>query len=263
MTATRWRLFAGKGGVGKTTCAAAAALDAAARGARVLLVSTDPAHSLGDALRRRLGPRPTRVAGLHACELDARAALRGWLDARRGAFVQAAARGTVLREDEAERLLGLAVPGADELMGLLEVDRLARAGRHDLVVVDTAPTGHTLRLLDAPEALGRLARVLDGLLAKHRWLAERFGRGHRPDAADALVAELAGDAARLTTRLRDPAACAVTWVLGPEDLPVAETRAGLQALAGLGVATSEVVVNRLTRARGCPACRARAAAERE
>src|SRR5688572_28296940 len=130
-----WRLFAGKGGVGKTTCAAAAAIDAATRGARVLVVSTDPAHSLGDALARRLGPRPSRITvpdatsaggSLHACELDAPAALARWIDERRAALVAAATRGTLLDAAEAERLLHLALPGADELVGLLEVDRLAR-----------------------------------------------------------------------------------------------------------------------------------------
>lgn len=262
-----WRLFAGKGGVGKTTCAVAAAVGAAERGRRVLVVSTDPAHSLGDALGRRLGPRPARVPGvggrLHACELDAPAALARWLDERREALVQVAARGTTLREAEAERLLARALPGADELMGLLEVDRLAREGAHDLVVVDTAPTGHTLRLLDAPDALARLARVLDALLAKHRWLAERFGRGHRRDGADAVVDELSADAGALAARLRDPARCSVAWVLAPEDLPLLETRAGLRSLGELGVTVDELVVNRLTPAGArCPACRERARAER-
>jgi arsenite-transporting ATPase len=270
MGQTSWRLFAGKGGVGKTTCAAATAVDAAARGARVLVVSTDPAHSLGDALGRRLGPRPARVTlrgasgSLHACELDAPAALARWIDERRGALVAAATRGTLLDAAEAERLLRLSLPGADELVGLLEVDRLAREGRHDLVVIDAAPTGHTLRLLDAPGSLARLARVLDSLLEKDRWLAERFGRGHRRDASDALVDELEGSAAELTLRLRDPARCAVTWVLVPEDLPIAETREGVRALEAMGMAVGEVVLNRLTPgAARCAACRARGAAERE
>src|SRR5262245_65049463 len=96
----RYRFFGGKGGVGKTTCAAAAAVAAAERGRRVLLVSTDPAHSLGDALDRRLSGRPARVATrggrLGAVELDAERALARWLRARRGALHAIAVRGTYL-----------------------------------------------------------------------------------------------------------------------------------------------------------------------
>lgn len=266
----RWRLFAGKGGVGKTTCAAAYALEAAERGARVLLASTDPAHSLGDALERPVGPQPvaipTRRGALFACELDVPAALARWLEQRRGALVSVAARGTLLREGEAERFLRLSLPGADELLGLLEVERLAHEGSQQVVVVDTAPTGHTLRLLDAPATLARLAEVLDALLAKHRWLGARFGHGHRRDAADDLVDELAERGAALGALLRDPQRCQVAWVLAPQALAVEETLDGVRALTALGVPVPDLIVNQLTPGdarEGCPACAARGRLERE
>jgi len=109
----RYHFFAGKGGVGKTTCAAAAALHAAREGRRVLVVSTDPAHSLGDALRAALGPRPSRVpvpaaqrrGRLDAVQLDADRALARWIDARRRALFTIAERGTYLDAEDIERFL--------------------------------------------------------------------------------------------------------------------------------------------------------------
>ena len=108
-TRPRLSFFGGKGGVGKTTCAAASAVRAASDGSRVLIVSTDPAHSLADALAERLGPEARRVRGaageLYAAELDADRALGRWLRARDEAFHTIAARGTYLDDEDIDRLL--------------------------------------------------------------------------------------------------------------------------------------------------------------
>src|SRR5205085_2336338 len=131
------RFFAGKGGTGKTTCAAAEAL-ALSRRARTLVISTDPAHSLGDALEMKLGAAPRQVRGrLHAAELDADRALSRWLGARERAFRTLAARGTYLDEEDIDALFRLSLLGVDELVGLIELNRLA-AG-FDEAVVDRAP----------------------------------------------------------------------------------------------------------------------------
>src|SRR5207244_1011092 len=114
---------------GKTTCAASAAVRAAESGERVLVVSTDPAHSLGDALDVKLGAEPKRVkvrrGRLDACELDAERALSRWVAKRRAAFRTIAERGTYLDDDDIEQLLDLTFPGVDELVGLVELVRLA------------------------------------------------------------------------------------------------------------------------------------------
>ncbi|HSG39744.1 MAG TPA: ArsA-related P-loop ATPase, partial [Thermoanaerobaculia bacterium] len=124
------RLFGGKGGVGKTTCAAAAALAAAESGRRVLAVSTDPAHSLGDALRVPLSGDPTPVktrrGELLAVELAAGSALDRWKAAHRETLRLLAGRGTYLDEDDVDRFLALVPPGMDELIAWIELARLAR-----------------------------------------------------------------------------------------------------------------------------------------
>jgi arsenite-transporting ATPase len=253
--------------VGKTTCAASAALAAVDAGRRILLISTDPAHSLGDALGRPLGARPRRVptrrGELQAVELDADRALDRWLAGRRRHLRTILGRGTYLDEEDIDRFLRLSLPGVDELMGLIELTRLARAHPDADVVVDTAPTGHTLRLLHMPATLERIAVVLDDMQAKHRVLARSLGGGHHPDEADALIEGLAGESRDLHDLLRDPERCAFTWVLLAEALSLEEARDGIAALQAAGIPVAEIVVNRLTPrpAQPCALCDGRQRAE--
>jgi TRC40/GET3/ArsA family transport-energizing ATPase len=264
-----YEFIGGKGGVGKTTCAAAVALRALAARRRTLVVSTDPAHSLGDALGRRLGARVMRVvtnrAALDALELDADHALTRWLRARRLSLRLIAERGTYLDHEDVERFLDLSFPGVGELGGLMELTRVAEAGRYETVVVDTAPTGHTLRLLSVPETLQRIAAVLGEMLAKHHFLLTRLSGRDRSDAADHLVAEIDGEARRLASLLRDPARCRFRWIVLPEMLAVEEARDAVRALEASAIAVGEILVNRVMRPREASLAsgRRRLAAERE
>jgi arsenite-transporting ATPase len=221
----------------------------------VLVVSTDPAHSLGDALATVLGPRPSRIptrrGRLDAAELDADRALARWLTGRRAALRVIAERGTYLDDDDVERLLRLSLPGVDELIGLLELARLA-GGDYQEVVVDTAPTGHTLRLLAMPETVRRIAAVLDHMYAKHRFLADRLGGTYRPDASDAVIDELEGEGRELHGLFRDGTRCTFVWVLLPEALSLEETLDGVRELDRRGLAVPELIVNRVTPAPGRP-----------
>ena len=200
--------FAGKGGVGKTTCAAAWAIAEARAGRRVLAISVDPAHSLGDALGARVSARPTAVRvgrqTLTAIELDGARVFRRWLRDHRHALGEVLEHGTWLDRDDIEALLALSIPGIDELVALLEIVRLAQAADYHVVVVDTAPTGHTLRLLAAPAAVVAVAGVLDGLQREHRSIRERLALVGFPDAADRLIALLAGQARETGALLTDP-----------------------------------------------------------
>jgi len=264
-----YEFLGGKGGVGKTTLAAALALACTDVGQRALVLSTDPAHSLGDALGHRVGPRVTRVPlgprVLDAVELDADRALGRWLRPRRDALRLITARGTYLDDADVERFLDLSLPGIDELAGLLEVTRMAETGRYDVAVVDTAPTGHTLRLLAVPEALGRIARVLGEMLAKHHFLLTRLSGRDRRDAADHLVAEIAAEAGRLARLLRDPGRSRFRWVVLPEILAVEEARDAARQLHASGIRVDEILVNRVAGAgaRGSPFAQRRASAERQ
>lgn len=256
-------LVGGKGGVGKTTCAAALAAAAARQGLRTLLITTDPAPSLADALAvplgatvRRAGPRGLP---LYAIELDAPRAFRRWFAPRRARLEEIAARGTLLDSDDVARLLNLSLPGIDEVAGLIEITTFVESGRYDRVVADTAPTGHTLRLLSMPDTLARVAAVFDAMQAKHRAVVEALRGGWTPDAADALVRDLAHAAAGMRSLLRDSRRTEAWWVSLPEPIVVSETLDGVEALREAGIPIAAVVLNRLTPAppRACRRCDAR------
>ena len=233
----------------------------------MLVASLDPAHSLGDALRIPLGPTPTRVPGstrrLFAVEIDAGLALDRWLDERRGTLERLAVEGTWLDRDDVRRLLALSLPGIDEIAALLEIARLAADTRFDVVVVDTAPTGHTLRLLELPSTLGDIAALFDHMREKTRVMQAALTGAWRPGAEDALVRDLAQTSADLGALLRDPSRTAMSWVTLPEPMAIEETRDGLEALGSRGITADTIIVNRLTPvpAVACRFCDARRATE--
>src|SRR5436853_5411522 len=255
------RFYAGKGGAGKTTCAAAVSLALAREGKRTLLVSTDPAHSVGDALEVRLSASPRPVHGkLFAAQMDADRALSRWLRARERSLRVIASRGTYLDDEDIDSLFRLSLPGVDELVGLTELRRLSRG--FDEVVVDTAPTGHTLRLLAMPKTLERLAQVLDDLQAKHRAMAQSLRGRVRRDAEDALIDELREEAASLETLLRS-AEAEFHWVTLAEELSLGEAREGVCALLARKLPIVRLIANRLTPPpdKPCALCSARRAEE--
>jgi arsenite-transporting ATPase len=265
---THFQFIGGKGGVGKTTCAAAIAVDTALRGRRTLVISTDPAPSLGDALGVRLGRRPKRIplrrGSLHAAEVDAAAVIRQWLSPRSATLRDIALRGTWLDREDVDRLLALSLPGIDELAGLLELVRLSRLGTYDAIIVDTAPTGHTLRMLAMPDTLGGLAHAFSTMQQKHRAMVEALRGFAEPDAADGLVDELDADSRELADLLRDRDSTAIVWVTLPELMAVEETLDALHDLAGQGMAVDTVLVNRVLvhPDAQCMWCRTRASGQR-
>ena len=267
----RFIFYGGKGGVGKTTCAAARAVAGAVAGERVLVVSTDPAHSLGDALGVTLSARLTRVraprarstGSLRAVELNARRAFARWLTQYRRALGDVLEQGTWLDRSDVEALLDLPVPGVDELVGLLEIMRLSTLDIADLVVVDTAPTGHTLRLLAAPDTVAAVARVLDALYEEQRVIRYQLARVRRLDVSDRLIELLSQQASGMAAVLRDRRRTSIRWVTIAEDLALAESEDAVAALDRMGLRADEIVVNRvLPDAAPCPMCDGRRAIER-
>jgi arsenite-transporting ATPase len=259
-----FRFFGGKGGTGKTTLAAMSAVQS---GGRTLLVTTDPASSLGDVLKFRVRATPTPVGArgsLFAANVDAPRAFALWLRPRRSLFARIAVRGTYLDDEDVLRLLNLSLPGIDEVVGLLEVARLATgsgAGEapYDHVIVDTAPTGHTLRLLEAPALLSRVAAVLDALQSHHRAVVSALRGSYMADASDAVIQELDRDGRELAGLLRNSGTTEVVWVTLPEPMALEETADAIAALETAGIRIARLIVNRVAPAdrHGCDLCEAR------
>jgi arsenite-transporting ATPase len=241
-----WMLVGGKGGVGKTTCATALAMRAAERGQRVLLLSTDPAGALGDMVGVRLNASPTPVPGcpgLFAMQLDAAAARETFLAKWRDTLVTILDRGTYLDDDDITGLIDASLPGADEAMALLTIAGLPDEGGWDRITIDTAPTGHTVRLLSLPQTFAALVELLDTMQAKYRFMVSALTHRYRPDAADAFIEEMRGEIARLRAILEDPARCAMALVARPEPVVSAETVRYAAMLRDLGVSAGALVIN--------------------
>ena len=242
-------LFTGKGGVGKTTLAAATAAHLAAAGRPALAVSTDPAHSLGDALEADLTGEPRELApGLWAAHVDTRVLLdRSW--AQLQGHLRTLLAGAGVDELVADELTVL--PGVEDLLALGEVRRLAESGPWEVVVVDCGPTAETLRLLGLPEALsGYVERLFPAHRRAVRGMLAGLAPGGREaapawEATIAAVDTLAEDLAGLRALLGDHTRTSIRLVLTPERVVAAETRRTLTALALHELRVDALMANRV------------------
>lgn len=248
----RLLLFGGKGGVGKTTCAAAAALYLARKhpASSFLLVSTDPAHSLVDCF----AGTPS-LENLALREIDPQESLARFKARHEEHLRTIALRGTFLDQADVAQLLDLSMPGLDEIMALLEIVDWVKEEQYACIVVDTAPAGHTLKLLALPAVMRRWVEALDAMLAKYRYMARLYRGAYRKDAVDLYLEETLADLSNLWTLLRSSKRCRFVPVMLAEALSIHVTRVMLNELERLGLPVREVVVNRLlSRQPGCPVC---------
>ncbi len=255
----RLLLFGGKGGVGKTTCATAAALRLSAQAPErsLLLVSTDPAHSVRDSLAGYVPP-----GNLNVLELDAQQCLTKFREQNGGILGEIAAAGTFLDDEDINRFLSLSLPGLDELMALFEISGWVESRQYDCIVVDTAPSGHTLRLLAMPELIRRWLGMLEVLLAKRRYMRRVFSRDEGPDRLD-LFAMRWKSTLRLTEKLlHDPQRTQFVPVAIAEPLSICETLALVQELRDRKMPVADMVVNQLHLECDCLTCAAAGATER-
>jgi len=237
-------LYGGKGGVGKTTMAAATALASARDGTPTLVVSTDPAHSLSDTLETEIPGEPTQIreeTPLFAAEIDPDAALEEGLLGGENPL------GGLLGGDEDP--LGGAMPGADEMAAIRTLLEYLDDPRFERVVVDTAPTGHTLRLLELPEMLdsmvGRMVTMRERMSGMMGGL-NPFGDSEtdeqeRIDGLEAFAERIE----RLRALLRDPAQTDFRVVMVPEEMSVLESQRLVERLDAFGIPAGTLVVNRV------------------
>jgi arsenite-transporting ATPase len=266
-------LYGGKGGVGKTTCAAATALASAQDGTATLVVSTDPAHSLSDTLETPIPPEPTRIREeipLFAAEIDPDALGEGPLgmeddalggigemlggggmfgDAGAGAGTAGGDGNPVGGEDG---LLGGSMPGADEAAAMRLLLDYIDDDRFDRVVVDTAPTGHTLRLLELPETMDSMVGTILQLRERFSGMMDNLGGmfgedGQNVDTEAEIQSlhELSDRIEHLRAVLQDPTKTDFRVVMVPEELSVVESERLLAQLAEFDIPVGTVVVNRV------------------
>jgi arsenite-transporting ATPase len=247
--APRTILYTGKGGVGKTSVAAASARHCAAAGLRTVVLSTDPAHSLSDSLESQLGPDPTPVApNLFGQEVQAQEEMeRHWNSVQDWL-------GSMLEERGVDRIAAeeLTVPpGMDELFSLLWIKRHHDEDEFDCVIVDCAPTGETLRLLSFPDVVTWwLERILPSQRKFAPWARSLFDVPLPADGVFDDLERLARNLVAMNEILRDGSRTTVRLVMNPDRMVVKEAMRTFTYLNLYGYLTDAVVVNRLLPAEG-------------
>lgn len=244
----------GKGGVGKTSISAATALRCAELGLKTIVVSTDTAHSLGDALDQTVGPEPVEIApNLWAQELDTRYSMRkywGKIQEYLGAFFN---REGIAKVNASEVTI---IPGLEEGAQLLWISEYFQAGEYDVLIVDAAPTAETIRLLSLPdvtrwwvERLMRIARGLDSVIRPVQRLLTRT----KKNDSGIEIAENAWDQVQLLfdtldgvrELLTNPEHSSIRLVVNPERMVIRETQRTYTYLNLYDYATDAILVNRV------------------
>lgn len=250
-TSPKYVLYGGKGGVGKTTMAAATGLANAATGTDTLVVSTDPAHSLSDIFGTTIGESPTRIREeipLFAVEINPNQSLDEYDLFESDALLSEMGGLDEMMGDDVG-LDGL-VPGADELTAMFQLLEFMEDDRFDQIVIDTAPTGHTLRLLELPEMMesmmGQLLTLKERISGFVDGFTGMFGDTESEQTAtDMTLAELQDQITALRQILRDPSQTDFRIVMVPEKLSVFESRRLIRRLQEYQIPVDTVVVNRV------------------
>ncbi|NIP25153.1 MAG: TRC40/GET3/ArsA family transport-energizing ATPase [Phycisphaerae bacterium] len=242
-------LFTGKGGVGKTTIAAASAMRVAELGHKTLVVSTDAAHSLGDSFDVKLGNSPTKVADkLWAQEVNVLEEIAAnWKTVQEymASFFKSRGVEDILAEEMA------VLPGMDELFGLLHLHRAKQTNQYDCVIVDCAPTGQTLRLLSLPEVsrwwMQKIFPVERKVAKTLRMMRKKtiLTIPVPDDALYASIQELFDNIGALKELLADPKKTSVRIVLNPEKIILEETQRAYTYLNLYGYPVDCVIANRI------------------
>jgi len=267
---SKYVLYGGKGGVGKTTCAAATALARARGGSPTLVVSTDPAHSLSDVFDASIGSEPTRIRDgldLWAVEVDPAERVETFRGGIEAALDELEDLGISLDDDDLDDVVDAGIaPGTDEAAAMdLFVDYMDDP-RYDTIVFDTAPTGHTLRLLELPDvmesAMGKLVTVRSQVSALADSVRGLFGTDDGDDGDDGPeidLERLQERMARAGETLRDPDRTEFRVVLVPETMAILESERLLSELSSYGVPVGGAVVNKVLEdpSPGCERCQSR------
>jgi arsenite-transporting ATPase len=239
----------GKGGVGKSTSASAIAMAVSQMGKQVLLVSTDPAHNLSDLFHTKLKGEPTKVSdGLFVMEINAEQESEAYINKVKK-NLEGQVRATMIEEVHRQIDLAKTSPGADEaaLFDRITSLVLEELERFDLIIFDTAPTGHTLRLVTLPEVMGVW---MDGMLDRRRKTNEHYTQllNDGEPVEDPIYQTLQDrrEKFRLVRDiLLDPEKTGFLFVLNPERLPIQEANRGIDTLKKHNIPVLGIIVNKV------------------
>ncbi len=252
-------LFGGKGGVGKTTCASSTGFYLS-RDFRTLIISTDPAHSLSDSVGQKFSDEIEEikdVKNLSALEISAEKALSKFKLEYRDEIKMILDTSTYLDQEDIDSVFTLPIPGIDEVMGFKTVVDLIEEARFDKYIVDTAPTGHALRLLTLPDLLDDWIKVIAKMRWKYRYMVERFSGKYKSDEGDDFLLSMKKVVKRIENLLKDENKCEFIAVTIPEDMAILETERLINSLSTYGMKVKQLIINNIIESRDCEFCQER------
>jgi arsenite/tail-anchored protein-transporting ATPase len=252
-------IFGGKGGVGKTSCTIATAL-ALSENFKTLLISTDPAHSVSDCLEQQIGFRVVNInntVNLSAIEVVADEALSVFKKEHHGEMKKLFETSTNLDNDDIEEMLTLSIPGIDEVMSFKTIIDFIEEGEYDKYVVDTAPTGHALRLVSSPKLLDAWIKVAGKMRWKYRYMITSFAGSYHEDEVDVFLLNLKKTVKRIENLLKDNSKCEFIPVCIPEAMAISETERLLSDLGKFGIIPRQIIVNNVMISEECDFCKRR------
>ena len=242
-------LFGGKGGVGKTTYASATALYLAGVNPdkKILVVSTDPAHSLSDSLDCKIGDKITPIHGfnnLYGLEINVHKVQKEFMLKHGVDMFILASRVPYIDKELVSGFIKFSLPGMDELGTILKIIDILSKHEYDLVILDTAPTGHTLRLLELPDIMSDMIRISEKSQEVYRYGIARFSRKkYVKDKADRFLERLSADIKGLRSILTDPDQTEFVPITIPEAMGVYETGDLITALDKHNISVRCIIIN--------------------
>ena len=240
-------MFGGKGGVGKTTMAVATALELS-RENKVLIFTTDPAPSLADSFGQAIGNEPTAVAGINnlfAMEIDAQKVLAEFKEEYGKEILDILQQGTYLADEETEEIFRLDIPGLDEVMSLKKIIDFMESSDYQRYIVDTAPTGHTLRLLMLPELLDNWIKFLARLRWKYHAMVRQLAGEKRIEKADEFLLEMKKTVKKVRALLQNPEKTEFVVVTIAEKMGVSETEDLINSLEQMRIPSKHIIINNI------------------
>ena len=284
-------IFGGKGGTGKTTCATATAVYLAKNHPekRIIVISTDPAHSLSDSFDYPIGAKKTPIekfpSNLWALEMDPKIELKDFKKKHQWKIQNLAQRSGFYGQTSLDEFLSFSLPGMDELMIFLQIADMFKYGyvgttgwvgtqfrlrKADLIILDTAPTGHTLRLLSLLQRMDGWINVFDISQRRYRTsprvpFASVKVRKPKPggDFVDDFVRNLRKDLEMVSSLLKNAQECQFIPVMVPEPMSIKETQDLVSALKEMQIPVRAIIVNRIQEGQECPFCSSRRSKQKE
>jgi arsenite-transporting ATPase len=238
-------IFGGKGGVGKTVSSIASALELS-KNQKTLLISTDPAHSVSDCLEQKIGFQVRKVKGtdnMYAIDVNANKALSDFKTEHSSELKKLFDTSSNLDNDDIDEMLKLSIPGIDEMMSFKIIIDFIDKGEYDKYIVDTAPTGHLLRLISSPKLLDDWIKVAARMRWKYRYMITSFSGSYQDDEVDRLLLNLKKMIKRIDNILRDKTKSEFIPVCIPEAMAIKETNRLLTELETSGIIARQIIVN--------------------